>query len=95
MNLTGSPPLARGKLAVPRRLRAAAGITPARAGKTLDDQRLGSEDQDHPRSRGENSPFDIACMPAEGSPPLARGKPGGSGALRGAERITPARAGKT
>ena len=70
-------------------------ITPARAGKTsvvlCDVVRCG----DHPRSRGENDHVDLDRGIADGSPPLARGKPHAWATRVRDPRITPARAGKT
>ena len=50
---------------------------------------------DHPRSRGENCSVSVNGVRQTGSPPLARGKRGGSSTETVGRRITPARAGKT
>ena len=72
--LSGSPPLARGKLTTLPKPFGSRRITPACAGKTgLCPEDLHSE-RDHPRLRGENSVRQHHASITEGSPPLARGK---------------------
>ena len=51
----GSPPRVRGKQIQHRRARGAAGITPARAGKTRSSILNTVSRKDHPRACGENS----------------------------------------
>ena len=69
----GSPPLARGvqfiRLYKPRKH----GITPACAGSTSCPQGSSSQNQDHPRLRGEYQCSYNTAMVEGGSPPLARG----------------------
>ena len=90
----GSPPLARGKGFCFAKVRRAAGITPACAGKSFSMKAAFAQAQDHPRLRGEKLCVPPVSRLPQGSPPLARGKaqfavkaprPGG---------ITPACAGK-
>ena len=92
---TGSSPLARGlrtprtNLGVPRR------IIPARAGFTsFGSSRLVGR-RDHPRSRGVYGAGGPAPGAGQGSSPLARGLPGGTGGGRPSPGIIPARAGFT
>ena len=91
----GSPPLARG---APQSTTAAVvgdGITPARAGSTVQGSNATVPHRDHPRSRGEHH----ECVPSfvliVGSPPLARGAPRMPLFMPEALGITPARAGST
>ena len=91
----GSPPQVRGKLynSVDNIFRYR--ITPAGAGKTLEDFSDSFADKDHPRRCGENS---VCCTEVHlriGSPPQVRGKPDEVTAYQAATRITPAGAGKT
>ena len=51
----GSPPRMRGKQSRKSRGRHSPGITPAHAGKTVNDSEQGSHAQDHPRACGENA----------------------------------------
>ena len=92
---SGSPPLARGKRGRYLRRGGDGRITPARAGKTNARSRLGQRVTDHPRSRGENVIPDGEQRGRPGSPPLARGKLWLDDDVECANRITPARAGKT
>ena len=74
LNTSGSPPLARGKLANPVEQCTGTRITPACAGKTVFLSPYHIALEDHPRLRGENSlRFRTRCT-LRGSPPLARGK---------------------
>ena len=91
----GSPPRVRGKLSQPTCLRRRSRITPARAGKTRAGHGLDALDEDHPRACGENEVVASLSASRHGSPPRVRGKPRRAGGERRAERITPARAGKT
>ena len=70
----GSPPRARGKVAVGAVPQAALGITPACAGKSLSGADLSAADGDHPRVRGEKLQGRRRCSDEKGSPPRARGK---------------------
>ena len=90
----GSPPHTRGKAVWGRHRYEAFGITPAYAGKSgrLHDFKKGS--QDHPRIRGEKLIFRHSQVMPWGSPPHTRGKEHVPEQNRGAERITPAYAGK-
>ena len=91
----GSSPLARGKRLARSENRRAAGLIPARAGKTTLPMTSWSRSSAHPRSRGENRARSDGWGCAFGSSPLARGKRTGRlFALRGV-RLIPARAGKT
>ena len=90
----GSPPHVRGKAVYKDIKRAAAGITPACAGKSIPGRSPLSTPGDHPRMCGEKATFRAAAKAAAGSPPHVRGK-----AMVGAQlfydlRITPACAGK-
>ena len=91
----GSSPLARGKLGGPDVEHLAHGLIPARAGKTAGMVSLSGWLGAHPRSRGENFQSCSRCLTVRGSSPLARGKRVcGVGELS-ADRLIPARAGKT
>ena len=70
-------------------------ITPAYAGKTKIRQNFYSHIWDHPRVCGENLDSVYRLKPHIGSPPRMRGKPGMIDGKAGANRITPAYAGKT
>ena len=91
----GSPPQVRGKLEDALNSGSLVGITPAGAGKTLEQTRGKARDRDHPRRCGENSNSYNLHDVAWGSPPQVRGKP--ERADRNAVwcGITPAGAGKT
>ena len=91
----GSPPQVRGKLDDPDALGAERRITPAGAGKTKDFFRGCSELWDHPRRCGENLTAFRPCPKNPGSPPQVRGKLTAGLGTSGADRITPAGAGKT
>ena len=91
----GSPPRVRGKLHDAHKVRRPAGITPARAGKTLAVIGVDRFHGDHPRACGENCTSVGRSPPSGGSPPRVRGKRAFKMNLVTGERITPARAGKT
>ena len=93
--LFGSPPRVRGKRAARSGERAGVGITPARAGKTLEIPLLPCRTGDHPRACGENQSRFCARATIRGSPPRVRGKPAITPTDLQGVRITPARAGKT
>ena len=71
------------------------GITPARAGKTMNSTWMTMKLQDHPRSCGKDHCAFHSFRSLLGSPPLVRERPA-KGVMRMYWlRITPARAGKT
>ena len=73
-NVSGSPPLTRGKVIRCKDNPPIRGITPAYAGKrnplSINNIRIG----DHPRLRGEKLTAMYAALMGGGSPPLTRGK---------------------
>ena len=71
------------------------GITPARAGKTIEAILVIVKAEDHPRSCGKDSHLHQSGSPASGSPPLVRERPTMTPLKLRTTRITPARAGKT
>ena len=92
---TGSPPHARGRLGRPLTFNGGRRITPACAGKTLDERLFQVLDRDHPRMRGEDSAQYTRRNRPAGSPPHARGRLAGLPRNIACTRITPACAGKT
>ncbi len=70
---SGSPPLARGTLALHDQVQILGRLTPARAGNTPDGATGPRRATAHPRSRGEHATPDRDSHAAGGSPPLARG----------------------
>ncbi|EHO16010.1 hypothetical protein HMPREF9623_01556 [Stomatobaculum longum] len=93
--LLGSPPRVRGKPETRPEVRPVARITPACAGKTMQELKIFESSEDHPRVCGENFPSRGHISPSPGSPPRVRGKPGDTPRRRLSPRITPACAGKT
>ena len=91
----GSPPRVRGKRTNSRNLAVKRRITPACAGKTVEDDRWHRISQDHPRVCGENFISPISGLIAPGSPPRVRGKRERLARTPYNQRITPACAGKT
>ena len=91
----GSSPLARGKRTHATSAPMASGLIPARAGKTRRARAQHSWVRAHPRSRGENRSGTRRGPHAQGSSPLARGKPAGHPEEEGHRGLIPARAGKT
>ena len=91
----GSPPHARGRLAAQLFQAEGYGITPACAGKTAFTPSSPFSTTDHPRMRGEDLHNVVRENVSVGSPPHARGRLPTGRAVRVAERITPACAGKT
>ena len=91
----GSPPLARERRNLSRRLCLMSGITPACAGKTwrIYGHRVFS--WDHPRLRGKDPLTSISTRCFSGSPPLARERQTTLPRHGQGRRITPACAGKT
>ena len=71
----GSPPQVRGKRFAICDLFSPFRITPAGAGKTEQERRLGNSDPDHPRRCGENYRRICIVYTNRGSPPQVRGKP--------------------
>ena len=72
--LEGSPPHLRGKPLLPKSEISIQRITPAPAGKTLSHNLLKQQNQDHPRTCGENHTHICTHRHADGSPPHLRGK---------------------
>ena len=85
----------RGKLATAAVTAAAARITPAGAGKTLNVPVVPRKLGDHPRRCGGNHPLCTLAGNIMGSPPQVRGKPYPAAFNSEAQGITPAGAGKT
>ena len=92
---TGSPPQVRGKPVNLRLIAAAAGITPAGAGKTGHSVAATVQQKDHPRRCGENQSPTLRPRGFGGSPPQVRGKLQVRKFAHISLRITPAGAGKT
>ena len=92
-NYAGSPPLARGTVAVVNGKFDNARITPACAGNSMSTLSRPHIGRDHPRLRGEQ--FKTAALSGSplGSPPLARGTVWSASTMYGLLRITPACAG--
>src|ERR1019366_8344223 len=91
----GSPPTARGALALQARRHAEIRITPACAGSTSSRLSAKSLMVDHPRLRGEHAVSWTSMPTCTGSPPPARGAPLQLLDYRVDLRITPACAGST
>ena len=93
-DISGSPPLTRGKVLLHLHRQREIRITPAYAGKSASEMGAVLKRKDHPRLRGEKYASFVPLFAPPGSPPLTRGK--GCCALADdyAERITPAYAGK-
>ena len=93
--MLGSPPRMRGKVHCSSARTAAAGITPAYAGKSSEHTQRSGTSGDHPRVCGEKRLMVVMEYAAVGSPPRMRGKarPHPMGTLE--RRITPAYAGKS
>ena len=90
----GSPPRVRGKVHVVQIIHAAAGITPACAGKSSRSDDALSMSSDHPRVCGEKVLGVARKKRRMGSPPRVRGKAMVRSRLRRRAGITPACAGK-
>ena len=91
----GSPPRVRGKPRGERSHDQERRITPACAGKTLDEYHQHPDTEDHPRVCGENSSDKSIMIFDAGSPPRVRGKRRKRPRFAARCRITPACAGKT
>ena len=91
----GSPPHARGRLGIPADSRVGTRITPACAGKTLENSTKNVFVRDHPRMRGEDCLYVEDPYTGAGSPPHARGRRGQNPPREEGLGITPACAGKT
>ena len=91
----GSSPLARGPPWIGRASTREFGLIPARAGTTVPNHPLKTNNRAHPRSRGDHCPGRRRFCRREGSSPLARGPPtymmGGCSVVG----LIPARAGTT
>ena len=94
-SFSGSPPLARGTPVLLLGRGFSIRLTPARAGNTSSRKPRGFARTAHPRSRGEHIGAHCVSRVSFGSPPLARGTPGGLGIAGFCGRLTPARAGNT
>ena len=71
---SGSPPQVRGKRFARADRTLQQGITPAGAGKTVEQRIRRCHTQDHPRGCGENTYFTASFVPSSKSPPRMRGK---------------------
>ena len=91
----GSPPHTRGILSVFLTRSFSNRITPAYAGNTSCDVKISDLFRDHPRIRGEYTPFFKKSFEKVGSPPHTRGIPIISTKSTATTRITPAYAGNT
>jgi len=91
----GSPPSARGILAMNHEVTVAVRITPERAGNTRVTRRVTFGKADHPRARGEYYLVGGDRAGRQGSPPSARGIPRHSRSELSVKGITPERAGNT
>ena len=91
----GSPPLVRERRGAMPGSQSIAGITPARAGKTMNSTWMTMKLQDHPRSCGKDYEQHMDDDEITGSPPLVRERPLCFPFLPFFAGITPARAGKT
>ena len=91
----GSPPHARGRQSMHRRLKRRRRITPACAGKTAFLQPHRTLPGDHPRMRGEDFARSTIASSRSGSPPHARGRLTIDRRRSPDSGITPACAGKT
>ena len=95
VQLVGSPPRVRGKVALLLPRAGCGGITPACAGKRPLENLTTSTARDHPRVCGEKTHDLLTVHLQEGSPPRVRGKASLFHALGNNHRITPACAGKS
>ena len=91
----GSPPLMRGTVGFGVGRTPQAGITPAHAGNSPQNNTLSLGLEDHPRSCGEQLEHHCFTLLTTGSPPLMRGTVLITQQLAGGPRITPAHAGNS
>ena len=90
-----TPPLTRGRPPAHDLHDEPLGNTPAYAGKTRSMSHSSLKCWKHPRLRGEDPFQRCKQVTASETPPLTRGRPGGSGVQATCDRNTPAYAGKT
>ena len=90
----GSPPRVRGKVVTLEVVVWVTRITPACAGKSLQQGGRSNIFWDHPRVCGEKTGLSSRISPCGGSPPRVRGKGAMPDGIAGHHRITPACAGK-
>ena len=95
VSVSGSSPLTRGKRQGGVEDQQANRLIPAHAGKTCISARVSSARPAHPRSRGENGPYETAAPAMTGSSPLTRGKRCGRPLCVCRGGLIPAHAGKT
>ena len=91
----GSPPPMRGKDIESSSFKSALRITPAHAGKSMQEQDKPLFEEDHPRPCGEKTCWHCEDRLCPGSPPPMRGKDNRITSNRRVSRITPAHAGKS
>ena len=91
----GSSPRVRGKRQLPQPRRQGTRLIPARAGKTDWRPAATRRQPAHPRACGENAAQEVFPGPRPGSSPRVRGKRVGQRFEGPADRLIPARAGKT
>ena len=94
LQIPGSPPRRRGKVAITVQLLSVFRITPAQAGKRRWWWWEWDACRDHPRVGGEKIRLATIAAPILGSPPRGRGKAAFSALVIVPSRITPAWAGK-
>ena len=94
MQILGSPPPMRGKVAFEASQNASPRITPAYAGKSIHMPPKMLPSKDHPRLCGEKTKLLHFCRRSVGSPPPMRGKARVISPADAEIRITPAYAGK-
>ena len=93
--MAGSSPRVRGKHRADYDARLRARLIPARAGKTFFQASASAARQAHPRACGENHARNWKIRQVSGSSPRVRGKRSRGRQASGAQRLIPARAGKT
>ena len=91
----GSSPLSRGIRSPWVSFSFHSGIIPALAGNTHLSRKDHHRTGDHPRSRGEYTPYQDMCVHYTGSSPLSRGIRANAAVVARATRIIPALAGNT
>ena len=92
---SGSSPLTRGKRPRAHQRALRIRLIPAHAGKTCRGGLHLGRARAHPRSRGENTPFEAGMEISVGSSPLTRGKRAACSGTMLRMRLIPAHAGKT